>query len=172
MNIHAQPNITSRDIAILAAMEDGLPLTARPFEKIARRLAMSQDEVIARLAAMQASGVIRRFGLVLHHHSLGYRANAMTVWDVPDAGTDAAAAIILQHDFVTLCYKRARAPRWPYNLYCMIHGHDRKVVESQIDRINRAGLGRYPHQVLFSTRRFKQTGARFASPLETERRVT
>ena len=28
--------------------------------------------------------LLKRFGVVVRHHELGYRANAMVVWDVPD----------------------------------------------------------------------------------------
>jgi tryptophanyl-tRNA synthetase len=31
-----------------------------------------------------AAGVVKRFGVVVRHHELGYKANAMVVFDVPD----------------------------------------------------------------------------------------
>jgi hypothetical protein len=60
---------------------------------------------------------------------------------------------------VTLCYRRERAPGWPYNLYCMVHGRDRAAVRRARGGHRQRGL---PHtaRVLFSRRRFKQTGAR------------
>ena len=43
----------------------------------------------------------------------------------------------------------------------MVHGTQRDAVTAVIDRVTHAaGLSRYPREVLFSTRRFKQTGAR------------
>jgi hypothetical protein len=100
---------------------------------------------------------------VVRHHELGFTANAMTVWNVPDAKADAAGAAVAAHPFVTLCYRRPRRlPDWPYNLFCMVHGRDRDTVLSQIETLNRvAGLGGYPHAILFSRRRFKQRGARY-----------
>ena len=62
---------------------------------------------------------------------------------------------------VTLAYRRERGSAWPYNLYCMVHGRDRAAVLEVINRaLQRCGLARYPHEVLFSCRRFKQTGPR------------
>ena len=112
-----------------------------------------------------ARGVIRRFGLVVRHRGLGYRANAMTVWDARRAGSDAAA----RHDrglpFVTWCYRRPRRPpTWPYNLFCMIHGKDRpgrgRGRGSDPARRARTGL---PRAVLFSRRRQNSAAPRHAT---------
>ena len=172
MNIQSNIKADQRDIALLGAIEDGLPLVELPFARIGEQLQMSEEEVICRLSRMQSTGIIRRFGMVLQHRSLGYRANAMVVWDVPDKEVDAVAQRITTHDFVTLCYCRARrAPTWQFNLYCMIHGRQRAVVERQIlDLKNSAGLESYPSKTLFSRRRFKQTGARFSTLPQMERR--
>ena len=162
-----------RDIALLAAIEDGLPLTPKPFAVIGEQLQMSEEEVISRIDQMQETGIIRRFGLVLQHRPLGYRANAMVVWDVPDEDVDAVAGRIKAHDFVTLCYCRSRrAPQWQYNLYCMIHGREREIVENQIVQLKKsAGLEIYASKTLFSRRRFKQTGARFSRPPQSEQKI-
>ena len=151
------------DRQILAAMQDGLPLLARPFAEIANQVGLDETAVIAKLEAMQARGIVKRLGLILRHHELGYRANAMTVWDVPDARTRAMATRLSALPFVTLCYRRPRRPPvWPYNLFAMIHGKDRLAVEAQVEEATRAsGLAGAPRAILFSKRRFKQRGARF-----------
>ena len=106
----------------------------------------------------------RRLGLVLRHRELGYRANAMTVWDVPDERVPDAAAALTRLPFVTLCYRRPRRPPvWPYNLFCMIHGQDRALVLAEVEEATAvAGLSGLPRAVLFSRRCFKQRGARYA----------
>ena len=99
----------------------------------------------------------------MRHHELGYRANAMTVWDVPDDQSGQAGRALRALPYVTLCYRRPRhRPVWPYNLFAMIHGKDRGEVERQIAAASRhAGIDELPRAVLFSRRRFKQRGARF-----------
>ena len=37
-----------------------------------------------RLQNCRNAGLIKRMGVVVRHRALGYRANAMVVWDVPD----------------------------------------------------------------------------------------
>jgi DNA-binding Lrp family transcriptional regulator len=169
--------LSDADRRLLAAIEGGLPLVPRPYLAIGERIGLGEAEVIEGLRSLVARGVIRRFGLVVRHHELGYRANAMTVWDVPDERVPAAAARLVDLPFVTLCYRRPRRPpAWPYNLFCMIHGKDRGLVEAEVEEATRiAGLAGLPRAVLFSRRRFKQRGARYGAvpnPLSEEARWT
>jgi DNA-binding Lrp family transcriptional regulator len=153
------------DRRILAAIEQGLPLVPRPYAALADGLGLEEAEVTARIGALLKAGVIRRFGIVVRHRELGYRANAMVVWDVPDGIASEMGRRISGFPFVTLCYRRPRRPpHWRYNLFCMIHGRDRATVEAQIDALAReAGLDEFPRAVLFSRRRFKQCGGRYAA---------
>lgn len=151
----------ARDRQLLAAIHGGLPLVSRPYAKVGAPLGMPEAEVVERLQRLLAQGVIKRFGVVVRHHELGYRANAMVVWDVPDKRAPDIGRRLARLDFVTLCYRRARSlPAWRYNLYCMIHGRDRATVQGHIAFINGlCGLNEMPQAVLFSRRRFKQCGA-------------
>ncbi|MHA1600716.1 MAG: siroheme decarboxylase subunit beta [Alphaproteobacteria bacterium] len=156
--------IDDADRRLLAAIEDGLPLTPQPYAAIARHIGLSEADVLARLHRLRADGIISRFGLVVRHRELGYRANAMVVWDIPDGQADEAGRRLAAYDFITLCYRRPRRlPLWPYNLFCMVHGRDRDTVRGQIATLNaEQRLDAFPHDVLFSRRRFKQRGARYA----------
>jgi DNA-binding Lrp family transcriptional regulator len=156
------------DRRLIAAIQDGLPLVPRPYAAIGDALGMGEAEVIAGLRRLIEGGVIRRFGVIVRHHELGYRANAMVVWDVPDARVGDAGRTLAGLPFVTLCYRRPRRlPLWPYNMFCMIHGRDRSTVETLVEQTTAtAGLEGLPRAVLFSRRRFKQRGARYAAPKE------
>jgi siroheme decarboxylase len=155
--------VSDLEARLLAAIEEGLPLTARPYLEVAERLQVSERFVIERLKSLIARGIIGRFGVVVRHAELGYDANAMVVWDVPDEQVSKVAAQMAALPFVTLCYRRERRrPVWPYNLFCMIHGRDRDTVLSQIDKLRRTlALADVPSAVLFSRRRFKQCAARY-----------
>jgi DNA-binding Lrp family transcriptional regulator len=121
--------------------------------------------VIEQLARWQADGTIRRMGVIVRHHELGYQANAMVVWDIPDGRVQEIGEMLGKQGVVTLCYQRPRRlPDWPYNLFCMIHGRDRAVVLSHVKVLvgllsEQCGLTDVEYRVLFSRRRFKQRGA-------------
>ena len=151
------------DQRLIAAIQCGLPLVSHPFAEIGASIGLSEDEVIERIQSLLADGTIKRLGVVVRHHELGYRANAMTVWNIPDDQVDEIGQRIGGVDFVTLCYRRPRRlPDWPYNLFAMIHGQNRDAVLNNVRRlIDRCGLKDIQHEVLFSRRRFKQCGARY-----------
>lgn len=155
------PRLDDGDRRLLAAIQNGLPFVSRPFAEIGKQLALSETEVMARLQQLQTRGVIRRFGVVVRHHEVGYGANAMVVWDVPDDQVRELGGCLAGFDFITLCYRRPRhLPQWRYNLYCMIHGRSREEVHTHLEwMVNHCGLQNLPHEVLFSRRRFKQRGA-------------
>jgi len=154
------------DEALIAAIQEGLPLVPEPYAEIGRRIGLPEADVIRRLERLLETGVIKRLGVVVRHHELGYRANAMTVWNIPDGKVDALGTCMGGFDFVTLCYRRPRRlPDWPYNLFTMIHGRDRDEVLANIALLVReCGLESIDHEVLFSRRRFKQRGALYHAP--------
>ncbi len=158
---------------LIAAIQDGLPLLARPYAAIAARVGASEARVCARLRSLLANGTIKRLGVIVRHHELGYRANAMVVWDVAEERVDTLGKRIARLGFVTLCYRRARdLPAWPYNLYCMIHGRDRRAVLRRVAQlIGTCGAQGVPYTVLFSRRRFKQCGARYYAQPPTAMRA-
>lgn len=146
---------------LIAIIQEGLPLVERPYQALAEKLGQSEAQVLAQLKSLIRSGAIKRFGVIVRHREVGYHANAMVVWDVPDKQIDALGESLGGENCVTLCYQRPRVlPRWPYNLFCMIHGQQREDVLACIERIrNKFALNDTPHEILFSTRRFKQRGA-------------
>ena len=151
------------DRRLLDEIQDGLPLVPRPYSIIGKRIGLEETEVVGQLQALMESGIIKRLGVVVRHHELGYCANAMTVWDIADEEVQGVAAKLLRDPAVTLCYHRPRRlPDWPYNLFCMIHGRDREQVLAHIEALkDSCDLRDCPHAVLFSKRRFKQRGAHY-----------
>ena len=163
-------DVDATDRVLVDAIADGLPLVERPFAALGDAVGLSEFETITRLNRLHDGGVIKRFGLVVRHRALGFDANAMVVWDVPDDIVDTIGRRAGAVDFVTLCYRRPRRmPIWPYNLFCMIHGRSRDEVRALIAQLNHeTTLGMYPSTVLFSTRCFKQRGARYGVPQAKE----
>ncbi len=157
--------VGSKPDQLIGAIQQGLPLVPRPFAEIGAGIGLAEHEVITGLASLVEQGVIKRMGVVVRHHELGYRANAMVVWDIPDDQVSELGRRIGSFDSVTLCYRRPRRlPDWRYNLFTMIHGQQRDEVLNLVVQLKeQCGLGHVAHEVLFSCRRFKQCGARYAA---------
>ena len=152
---------------LIASLQSGLALVARPFAE----LGLPEPQAMELLARWLDVGVIKRLGVIVRHHELGYSANAMVVWDVPDEEVTALGQRMAATGRVTLCYRRNRQlPDWPFNLFCMIHGKDHTDVKARIAALVAiCQLHAYPSATLFSRRRFKQRGAHYAPALEMAR---
>ena len=159
--------LSAPERVLMTVLQAGLPLVSQPFAV----LGWAEVDALELLSRWTETGVIKRFGVVVRHHELGFTANAMVVWNVPDAQVSRVGQCIAASNRVSLCYRRPRVlPHWPYNLFCMIHGKDRSEVEARIAALSQAcGLDDYPREVLFSCRRFKQCGARYVSPVRDEK---
>ena len=151
------------DSQLIEIFQQGLPVVSRPYVLIGQQLDISEDEVISRLTLLKQQGLIKRLGVVVNHRRMGYQANAMVVFDVPNHLVDQIGGHISQFGFVNLCYQRPRhAEQWPYNLYCMIHGKSREKVLQQLDYlIESCGLVQFNREILFSRKCFKQRGAHY-----------
>jgi DNA-binding Lrp family transcriptional regulator len=130
------PVLDEIDYRLIRATQAGLPRVARPYHALAEGLDIPANEVMQRLTRMQGLGVIRRIGVVPNHYALGFRANGMSVWDVPDELAREAGVQIGALDFVSHCYLRPRhLPVWRYNWFAMVHGRDRDEVDAKVARI-------------------------------------
>ncbi len=147
------------DIRLLKLTQDGLPIIAEPFRRIAMELGISEDEVLNRLENLIRDGVIRRFGASIGHRVIGITANAMCTWNVPDERVEEVGAIMAGFPEVTHCYERPRFPDWRYNLFTMIHAYSRDECERTAKEISIA-TGIKDYGILFSEREFKKTGVR------------
>ena len=162
------PPETSRldqlDREIIFATQEGLPLVPQPYHAVAEQVGSTPEIVMQRMRHMLEKGVIRRIAAVPNHYALGYSANGMTGWDVADERIDELGERIGQLESVSHCYQRPRhLPDWPYNLFAMVHGHDRAEVEQKAQQIAELlGDACRAHEILYSTRILKKTGLRIS----------
>ncbi len=153
--------LTSADITFVRLLQADLPLVPRPFAEVAERLGLSEENLLDKARELEAAGIMRRFGAVLHHRRVGYTANGMACWLVPEARIEEVGLRAAEFPQVSHCYQRpAYPPRWPYTLFTMIHGQTRDEVEAVVAQIaQETGIDRY--EVLYSTREFKKERVKY-----------
>jgi siroheme decarboxylase len=158
--------LTDEERTLILAVQDGLPIVREPYRAAAERLGTTEERVRELLRALLARGVIKRLGAVPNHIALGFTANGMAVWDVPDDRVSEVGRRIGSFPEVSHCYRRPRRPPdWPYNLFAMLHGRSRREVLAVVERIAaEAGIADLPHAVLFSRRQFRKRGTRLHTP--------
>lgn len=148
------------DKKIIVIMQEEFPLVAEPYREIAEKLGICEDELIARLKSYHQSGKIRKMGAVLRHREVGYAANALCAWIVPEDRIAEIGQMLAKDSVVSHCYARVSQSDWPYNFYTMLHAHNRgdcKVIAEDI--AERTGLQDYI--MLFSTKEWKKISMQY-----------
>ena len=100
---------TDRKGSLLLALQRGVPLCARPFAELARRLGMSEQDVLQAVHALFERGVARRFGAVFDSRRLGY-GSTLCAAEVPAGELERAADRLAPHTGITHCYEREGRP--------------------------------------------------------------
>ena len=145
---------------LVRRLQGDLPVCGRFFAPLAAAAGMTEAALLERLRAWQALGVLRRIGLLLRHREIGFKANGMCCWDVPEADMLEAGRTVAAFPEVTHCYERPKMARFPFRLYAMIHTPTWEGTQALFARISReAGLG--GGQLLLSLTEFKKTSMQF-----------
>lgn len=153
--------LADNDPDLLQALTNGLPIVSRPYAALGEQIGRDEGTVQERISVLYDAGIISRLGVIVRHRALGWRSNAMVVWDIPPERITAAGPVLAEQPGVTLCYERSPVEGlWPYRLYSMIHARSRlEALKHLANAASLPELQGIPHKALFSTRCFKQTGA-------------
>jgi len=145
---------------LVRAIQGGLAIEAEPFASVAERVGQPTEKVLEQIRAWTATGLVRRFGAVVAHRRVGYRANGMAVFNLPADRVDEAGRALAERPEITHCYRRPPLPDFPYTLYAMIHGQSEEAVRSLVDRLAQE-IDAAEHALLFSTAEFKKSYMRY-----------
>ncbi|KJS11743.1 MAG: transcriptional regulator [Peptococcaceae bacterium BRH_c8a] len=152
--------LSDLEIRIVRELQAGLPLVERPYLELARRVELTEGELITTIKDMIKRGIIRRFGAALKHQDLGFTANAMVVWDVPEDKAPQVGRIMAGYKQVSHCYQRPRRPDWPYTIFTVLHGQSRDDCQKTAAELA-AATGIKEYKLLFSTRELKKSSMKY-----------
>ena len=153
-NIKFEP--TEQDKDFIRELQKDMEIIDEPFVNAAKNLGITEDELFSKMKHYESMGVLRRFAAILRHRQVGFTANGMIVWKVPEDRITSVGETLGSFPQVSHCYERPTYDDWPYNVFSMIHckTHDEayevaKIIQDQID-VNE-------YKILFSSREFKKT---------------
>lgn len=151
---------SSLDISIIRKMQEDLPLVPEPYKLIAEELGIKEKELLKKIEEFCNESIIRRFGATLNHRNIGFKANAMVVWIVPEERIKEVSEIMILFSQVSHCYQRPTFPNWPYNIFTMVHGESKEKCEKSIKQIiNAVNINEY--SILYSTEELKKSSMRY-----------
>jgi len=152
--------LTAIDREIISSLSSGLPDHLAPYSEVAARVGVSEEDLFSKIERFRCAGLLRRFGATVDQTKIGFAANAMAVWRVPEERVEEAATAIASFEALSHCYEREARPAWPYNLYAMLHAKTREQCEELAAQISRTiGVGEY--RLLFTVRQFKKAGPEY-----------
>lgn len=152
--------LTRLEKEIVKAMQEGLPLVSRPFSAMAEKLGITEDSLLNKIRDMMDRGLIRRFGAAVRHQDLGFTANAMVVWKVPESGAEETGKIFSGFSEVSHCYQRKTSGNWEHNLFTMVHGRTEEECRAAARAMSEAS-GIVDFIVLFSTAELKKSSMKY-----------
>jgi len=114
------------DLKLLALVQDGFPLTTRPFGDLGKALGLEEKEVIERLAGLQKGGLVRRIGPIIDLRKLG-RSGILAALRVSMEDADDVAKVVNQYQEVSHNYLRPNASG--YNLWFTVSASDERIQE-------------------------------------------
>ncbi len=133
----ATMEITEADAQLLNAVQWSFPLDAAPYAVLAERLGITESEVIDRLRAVKAEGVLRQLSAIFDTRALGY-TSALIAAKVDADHVDAAAEIINEHPGVSHNYKRNH----DYNLWYTLAVPPGEDFDAHLDVLHHASGAR------------------------------
>ena len=119
--LRKKPVLSKKDRDIAREIQGNIPVVVRPFQSMAKRLKLTEGEVIKTVKNLLMKGTIRKFGAIIRHRQIGYSNNIMVVWAVPDGKMEEIGKKLAAFSEVTHCYERTPPFAERYNLFTMIH---------------------------------------------------
>ena len=114
------------DLKLLSAVQDGFPITARPFRDLGQTLGLEEEEVIERMACLQKEGLVRRIGPILDLRKLG-RSGILAALEVPSGEADGAAQVI--NGYTEVSHNYLRPNESGYNLWFTVSAGEERIQE-------------------------------------------
>lgn len=109
---------------LLAAVQEGFPVSTRPFRDLGRALGLEEDEVISRLAMLQKEGLVRRIGPILDLRRMG-KSGILAALAVPLDRADGVAEVVSLYPEVSHNYLRPNDSG--YNLWFTVSGTEERI---------------------------------------------
>lgn len=103
------------DDALLGHIQKLFPLDHRPFQILAKKVNLSEQECLERVQRLKTYGAIERISAVFDARGLGYQ-RMLVAMKVPAERVKAAAAAVTRHPGVSRCVKRND----PFSLWFLI----------------------------------------------------
>jgi DNA-binding Lrp family transcriptional regulator len=118
------------DRKIINAIQSDFPISPQPYHDLGKQLHLPADEVLERVKALKAAGIIRRIGGNFHSHRLNY-TSTLCAARVPEDKIDLFVEVVNNYPGVTHNYLR----RHDYNVWFTFIASSMSSIEEALKEI-------------------------------------
>jgi len=127
------------DLFILDALQQDIPLVARPWEAIAARLGIPEPLLLGRLGYLYKTGVLRGISPIIESRALGITAATLVALPVPAERIHGVADLISTYPEVSHNFRRDHR----YSLWFTLSAENAGALEQILSKIlTRTGFSR------------------------------
>lgn len=148
--------LSEEEVRVIRESQWDMDVVSSPWAGPAEKAGVSVERLLEVLAELKRRGALRRVAAVLFHRKMGYSANAMGVWAIPEERTEEVGPVMASFRSVSHCYLRPTYEDWPYNVFSMVHGKSKDECEEILDTIAEE-IGISERSSLYSTKEYKKT---------------
>ena len=114
------------------ALQKGLPICARPFDKIAKALNTTEQDVLEQTSKLKSAGIIRRIGALINYYALGLTSTLVAA-HVPQKNLQQAVKAVNSLEGVSHNYLRTHY----YNLWFTLQAQTAGQIDSVLIGLSR-----------------------------------
>ncbi len=129
------PQLDAVNRNLINMLQGGFPISPSPYQEIAKRLGISEDELLWRLEVMKTDGIYSRFGPLYNAEALG-GAVTLAAMEVPEKHFEQVTQQVNHHEAVAHNYQRAHhfSPT-RFNMWFVLSTETEEEISSVIQQI-------------------------------------
>jgi DNA-binding Lrp family transcriptional regulator len=120
------------DRKIINAIQSDFPISPQPYHDLGKQFHLPADEVLERVKALKAAGIIRRIGGNFHSHRLNY-TSTLCAARVPEDKIDHFVEVVNNYPGVTHNYLR----KHDYNVWFTFIASSMSSIEEALKEISK-----------------------------------
>ena len=129
--MNAPPQPDALDICILDALQQEIPLVARPWEDLAGRLGVPESVLLERLERLRHAGILRGISPIIESRPLGLTAATLVALPVPGKRIREVAGLISEYPEVSHNFRRDHH----YSLWFTLSAKDTRSLHAVLEEI-------------------------------------
>jgi DNA-binding Lrp family transcriptional regulator len=125
------PNLDETDKKIIQTLQDNFPMVEQPYQAVAEKLNLTENQVLTRLKRLSQQGVTTKIGAVIDTSKVGLTAATLVALKVPEERVAEVSNVINQYAGVSHNYQREHE----YNVWFTLKASSQNELNATLNEI-------------------------------------